>query len=105
MATMEEIIATLNATENLDDLPGIVSTLQQVWGDYETGSAAALTQLRGEYETANAEQVRLQAELYKMSVALGENANPPKDAEPEAPAEADKITADEIRQFRIGRLM
>ena len=79
MATMQEIIdritGVLENTGPWEDvkptIQNVQQELQQVWGDFESGSAAALTQLRGEKTQADTEIQRLQAELYKMHVALG----------------------------------
>lgn len=72
MPTFNEIISRMNAEEfDIEQLPQITAELQQVWGDFETGSTAALTQIRGEKANSDMEIQRLQSELWKMHVALG----------------------------------
>jgi len=100
---MQEIIARLNEAADMEAIPVIAQELALAWGDFETGSQTALTQLRGERDNAQAEQQRLQAELWKMHTALGSES--PDNSQDMTSVDSQPITTQELSQFRIGKVI
>lgn len=70
---IDEILAALRTTDadTLGDMPGMVDQVAQYIGDLNTNSQAALMEVNQQLEARDAEIQRLQAENYKLMVAVG----------------------------------